>query len=175
MEVPATAGSSVYYRKTRSYLDRKMCVVLPHILARGPLRAPVQPPACGSDKASSLFRTKIRIAGSTHSRETSLSLHPSIKRAITPLWKPARMGPEDLPLHPLHPEPCTNDWSFDLHPWEPHAPLETPRLLSILILPITLKLICTRSAGVDEAAFPAKFPGPSHGQRDRLSYESKLV
>jgi hypothetical protein len=41
----------VYYRKIRSYFDRKMCVVLPHILARGPLRAPVQPPASGSFRA----------------------------------------------------------------------------------------------------------------------------
>ncbi len=59
-----------------------MCVVLPHILARGPLRAPVQPPAIGSfralnpSRASKTYRRFI-----THKGAFGAPLHPIRQRA----------------------------------------------------------------------------------------------
>ncbi len=44
--------SSVYYRKPRFYLDRNMCVVLPHILARGALGGGRRPAAGGLESGA---------------------------------------------------------------------------------------------------------------------------
>ena len=67
--------------------ERKMCVVLPHILARGPLRAPVQPPAIGSfralnpSRASKTYRRFI-----THKGAFGAPLHPIDQRAFHSPW-----------------------------------------------------------------------------------------
>lgn len=76
-------------------------------LSRGPSRR-------GSSRVSNPFQSHpIRIAGLTHSRETSLSLHPSIPsgrpRAFAPLEPRAGLG---VCLSTCT-DPCTNVWPSD--------------------------------------------------------------
>lgn len=151
----------MYYPKTRSYLDRKMCVVLPHILARGPLRAPVQPPAGGSFCAWSPSRTKNRIAGSIHSRETSLSLRPSIKRAIAPPLKSHSQGPWRHSSPSPAPRTMQNVWSFDPHSGEPSCSPEHP--MTIPSRSITSQCHATYwQVSFSICAATALRPNPSH-------------
>lgn len=60
---------------------------------------PLHPPSCGSFRALNPFQSQKTVSPVKHSRETSLSLHPSIKGLSHPLNPLAGLG--ELPLH-LH-------------------------------------------------------------------------
>ena len=73
-----------------------MSAVIQPLLARGPAARPrCIPPAHGSSRASSPFQSHQTVSPVHHSRETSLSLHPSTQGAFLPprpLTNPMRIG-----------------------------------------------------------------------------------
>ncbi len=69
-------------RKVTPYRKKvgKMCVVLQHDLGKGDAAlSPCTPSRIGSSRASNPFQSQQTVSPVNHSRETSLSLHPSIR------------------------------------------------------------------------------------------------
>ena len=97
--------------------DRKMCVVLQHILARGPLRAPVASPSPWLFQGiEPVPEPADRIAGQPLAGlgDVPLHLHRTMdQRAYRRPLKPTRKGAFGAPLHPIDlagvPAPKTPD------------------------------------------------------------------
>lgn len=78
-----------------------MCGVLHRNLGKGARCAlPLHPSGLGSSTGIEPIQSHQNVSPFHHSRETSLSLHPSIKGAIAPLVKSTRQGsgPRHLPI-----------------------------------------------------------------------------
>lgn len=88
-----------------------MCVVLPHILARGPLRAPVQPPAIGSFRALNPFRaSKTYRRFITHKGAFGAPLHPIDQRAFHSPLDPSTTSWRRFQRDHIHGDQPSADW-----------------------------------------------------------------
>ena len=98
----------LYFGSLHLIFTRKMCFVVQTILARGPLRAPVASPRLWLRSGIEPSKAK-NVSPFHHSRETSLSLHPSTWRAFLP------PRPQTMPWRPFHgDQPCAV-WIPPLH------------------------------------------------------------
>jgi len=118
--------------------DRKMCVVLQHILARGPLRAPVASPSPWLFQGiEPIPEPADRIAGQPLAGlgDVPLHLHRTMdQRAYRRPLKPTRKGAFGAPLHPIDlagvPAPKTPDHFMETtssRPWKGAFALPCPR------------------------------------------------
>jgi len=117
--------------------DRKMCVVLQHILARGPLRAPVASPSLWLFQGiEPVPEPSDRIAGQPLAGlgDVPLHLHRTMdQRAYRRPLKPTRKGAFGAPLHPIDlagvPTPKTPDHVMETtssRPWKGAFALPLP-------------------------------------------------
>lgn len=115
-----------------------MCVVLPHILARGPATRPrcIPPAWCEARHRASSHRQPLRRL-TTRGETSPLPLHPIDQGAFVPLWNPDRpyadrlraslskLDHDDGRRRP-RPAPCRNEWPFHPTQGSLRAPLKNP-------------------------------------------------
>ena len=158
---PAVVVPTGSTRRPSLSADRKMCVVVPHILARGPAARPrCIPPAIGSLRALNPFLSQETVSPVNHSRETSLSLHPSTWRAFLPprpltiSWRRLHRDQERehivaaLPMDPSHRPKGVS------HPLEPRPTLRGLDAASVSTLNPIRGLSCPLNPST---------PAPNHG------------
>jgi len=102
---------------------RKMCGVVHRYLGKGARCAlPLHPSGYGSSMVSNPLQSQQTVSPVKHSRETSLSLHPSIPSGRSGAIAPLETHSQDLETClSTCTEPCTNDWPFDHQSGEPSS------------------------------------------------------